>query len=240
LSSSFRYRLLFVGVNAVPDAPPLQAAARDAEALSARFRGWGFNDPVRHRLLVNSDARASIIQGELESAAREADLDLLLIYWAGHMETRRRHGFATAPEASSDASISLESLTSAIGSARAQHRVLILDACNAGSAALPLRRLSRAVPATDCAAILASTSGVALSREHHRRGYLTGVLLEHLAIASRFQTPTGDLLEVMRATSACLSTRLNQPPFLGIYGSASPLLLPSLRPDLPARHVRAA
>ena len=96
------------------------------------------------------------------------------------------------------------------------------------------------MPQDACTSVLASTASSTLSREHPRRGYLTGALLEQLAIASRSFSPTGDLLDVLRMTASTMTTRLNQPPVVGIYGAAAPLRLPSLRPDAAARHVRAA
>ena len=92
----FRYRLLFVGVNTVPGGPPLHAAARDAEAMSARFRGWGYDYRTRHVLLLNQDATATRVTDEIQSARAAADLDLLLIYWAGHLHANgRKHLLST-------------------------------------------------------------------------------------------------------------------------------------------------
>jgi hypothetical protein len=238
---SYRYRLLFVGVNAVPDGPPLQAAARDAQAVSTRFAAWGLNDPERHRLFLNQDAIPDRIHDELGRAVCDDATDLLLIYWAGHMSAGRRHRLATTETGTAISSpVTLDTLTSALLAAPARHRMLVLDATNAGTGALHLRRLARAVPPEACASVLASTASSTRSREHPRRGYLTGALLEQLAIASRSLSPTGDLLDVLRMTASTMTTRLNQPPVVGIYGAAAPLRLPSLRPDASARQVRAA
>ncbi len=80
-----------------PGHPPLHAAARDAEAMSARFtRGWGYDHRARHVLLLNQDATAARVTDEIQSARSAADLDLLLIYWAGHLHAAgRKHVLAT-------------------------------------------------------------------------------------------------------------------------------------------------
>lgn len=239
MASEFRYRLLFVGINAVPDGAPLQAAGRDAEALSARFTGWGLADPASHRLLLGGGATAERIHEELDGLASARLLDLCLIYWAGHMTAGRRHTLAT-PDDGAGAPVTLESLTDALTASTARHRMLVLDAVNGGTGALPLRRLSRVVPTDACTTILASTSSCTRSREHPRRGYLTGALLEQLAIASRTRSPTGDLVDVIRATASAMSAKLDQPPVFGVYGTSSPLRLPSVGPDGAVRHVHAA
>ena len=93
----YRYRLLFVGVNTPCEGPPLRAAVRDAEAMSDRFRGWGYRDAERLHLLVRDEATAPNVLHHLETDARERDLDLLLVYWAGPMLARgRTHVLATA------------------------------------------------------------------------------------------------------------------------------------------------
>lgn len=228
----------------MPDGIPLQAAARDAEALSERFRTWGYGHPESHVLLVRDAATAPAILRALRNATTaDRALDLLFIYWAGQITGNRRCVLSTHD--SSDKSVAngidVKVLTSAIGAAtNVRHRVLILDACNAGTAASQLRHLSASVSPDQCATVFASGSTSPLSREHHRRGYLTGCLLEQLPPGARSLPPKADLLDGIRAAAASLTDRLHQPPFVGIYGSGAPLRLPALRQDSRTRRARAA
>lgn len=252
----YRYRLLFVGVNTPCDGPPLQAAVRDAEALSDRFRGWGYVDPARHHLLVGAQATVSNVLEHLADAAAEPDLDLLLVYWAGPMLAKgRAHVFATAcdPDAG-PVTLPLETLTDTLAAApAARHRVLILDTCTTTALSTPedetaphLGRLTRFASAHADVAVLAVSAPDALRREHHRRGYLTGALLEQLCPGA--EPPKGDVLAALRAAADRL-TGWRQQPVLSIAETMSPLHLPALHASsdvtarvlaMPARHPRRA
>jgi len=231
----YRYRLLFVGVNTPCEGPPLRAAVRDAEAMSDRFRGWGYQDAERHRLLVRDEATAPNVLEHLQTTATERDLDLLLVYWAGPMLARgRAHVLATAcaPDGGA-ATLNLETLTEAIAAARARHRVLILDTCATTERSAPdpvaphLNRLTRVASAHPDVAVLAISAPDALRREHHRRGYLTGALLEQLCPGA--EPPRADFLTALRSAADRLETTLRQHPVLSIADTAGPLHLPSLR-----------
>jgi hypothetical protein len=229
---SFRYRLLFVGVNAVPGSPPLHAAARDAEAMSARFRGWGYEAGARHRLLLNQDATAARVLDEVRSASAAADLDLLLIYWAGHLHANGRKHILTTHDDGADTGsngIGLDVLTGAIGrAAGVPHRLLILDTCNAAAAHSPLGALSRHVADEECVAVLAAGGSDAMSREDHRRGYFTGALLEQLPRDTRGLPPNIDVLHALRVGADHLTERRQEKPFVGVYGTETELRLPDL------------
>lgn len=233
MPQTYRYRLLFVGVNTPCEGPPLQAAVRDAEAMSDRFRGWGYVDAERHRLLVRDEATTPNILSSLDQAAAEPGLDLLLVYWAGPMLARgRSHVLATAcdPE-SGPATLNLEALTSAMATAQAtRHRVLILDTCTTTArtsspdgTAPHLNRLTRLASAHPDVAVLAVSAPDALRREHHRRGYLTGALLEQLSPGA--DPPKADLLAALRVTADRLATTLHQHPVLSIAEPHEPLHL---------------
>ena len=231
----YRYRLLFVGVNTPCEGPPLRAAVRDAEAMSDRFRGWGYQDAERHRLLVRDEATAANVLDHLQATADERDLDLLLVYWAGPMLGRgRAHVLATAcPSDDGAATLNLETLTQAIAAAHARHRVLILDTCATTERSAPdpvaphLNRLTRLASAHPDVAVLAISAPDALRREHHRRGYLTGALLEQLCPGA--EPPRADFLTALRSAAHRLETTLRQHPVLSIAGTAGPLHLPSMR-----------
>jgi len=227
---SFRYRLLFVGVNAVPGHPPLHAAARDAEAMSARFRGWGYDHRARHVLLLNQEATAARVTDEIQSARSAADLDLLLIYWAGHLHgAGRKHTLATHDAGVEDVptGIGLDIVTNAIGLARGvAHRVLILDACHATLAHGQLQALSRHVADEECVTVLASGAGDPMSREDLRRGYFTGALLEQMPRDTRGLPPGIDLLAAWRTAAEHLAGRRQEPTLVAVSGPEMELRLP--------------
>jgi hypothetical protein len=231
----YRYRLLFVGVNSPCEGPPLQAAVRDAEAMSDRFRGWGYLDAQRHQLLVRDEATVPNILRSLDPA--DAGLDLLLVYWAGTMLAKgRAHVLATACDPDGGpATLNLETLTSAMAAApEARHRVLILDTCtttarttSTDDTAPHLNRLTRLASAHPDVAVLAVSAPDALRREHPRRGYLTGALLEQLAPGA--EPPKADLLAALRVTADRLATTLHQHPVLSIVEPHEPLRLRAIR-----------
>ncbi len=229
-SPTFRYRLLFVGVNAVPGSPPLHAAARDAEMMSARFRGWGYDHRARHVLLLNQDATAARATDEIQSARTAADLDLLLIYWAGHLHANgRKHVLATHDDGveGSATGIGLDVLTNAIGlTAGVPHRVLILDTCNAAAAHPQLGALSRHAADDECVAVVAAGASDAMSREDLRRGYFTGALLEQMPRDTRGLPPHLDLLQALRVGAEHLSGRRQEQVLVGVYGAETGLRLP--------------
>ena len=237
MTEPYRYRLLFVGVNTPCEGPPLQAAVRDAEAMSDRFRGWGYLDAERHRLLVRDQATVPNILQSLEHAAAEPGLDLLLVYWAGTMLARgRSHVLAAACEPNGGpATLNLETLTSAMAAAPStRHRVLILDTCTTTArtsspddTAPHLSRLTRLASAHPDVAVLAVSAPDALRREHPRRGYLTGTLLEQLAPGA--EPPKADLLAALRVTADRLATTLHQHPVLSIVEPHEPLRLRAIR-----------
>lgn len=203
--------------------------------MSDRFRGWGYHDAARHRLLVHDEATAHNVLRHLQTT-QERDLDLLLVYWAGPMLARgRAHVLATscAPEGGG-ASLNLETLTEAMAATpNARHRVLILDTCATTAHTAPdpvaphLNRLTRLASAHPDVAVLAVSAPDALRREHHRRGYLTGAVLEQLTPGA--EPPKGDFLGALRTAADRLATALRQHPVLSIPATAAPLHLPPMR-----------
>ena len=198
--------------------------------MSARFRGWGYDHHARHVLLLNQDATAARVADEIQSARAAADLDLLLIYWAGHLHTAgRKHVLATHDTGAEGIAtgISLDLLTNAMGlTSGVPHRVLILDACHGASAHPQLRGLSRHAADDECVAVVASGATDAMSREDLRRGYFTGALLEQLPRDTRGLPPGMDLLQALRAGAEQLAVRRREPPFVGVYGTETELRLP--------------
>lgn len=233
---SFRYRLLFVGVNAVPGGPSLHAAARDAEAMSGRFACWGYASRTHHRLLTNQDATRDHVLDEIQSAAGTPGLDLLLIYWAGHLVPGARKHVLTTTDHAADGSggIGLDVVTGAIAGAKGvRHRVLILDACNAQAAASHLNGLSRQVSAEETLAVFAAGGPDRDGREYPRRGYFTGGLLEQLPCDSRGLPPQFDLVQALHAGADRLAPRRREQPLVVVSGADQPLRLPAIGRTLP-------
>ena len=198
--------------------------------MSARFRGWGYDHRARHVLLLNQDATAARATDEIQSARTAADLDLLLIYWAGHLHANgHKHVLATHDDGveGSATGIGLDVLTNAIGlTAGVPHRVLILDTCNAAAAHPQLGALSRHAADDECVAVVAAGASDAMSREDLRRGYFTGALLEQMPRDTRGLPPHLDLLQALRVGAEHLSGRRQEPPLVGVYGADTELRLP--------------
>jgi hypothetical protein len=235
---SFRYRLLFVGVNAVPGGPSLQAAGRDAEAMSARFAGWGYASRARHRLLTDRDATRDRVLDEIQGAAGATGLDLLLVYWAGHLTPGTRRHILTTWDHDAEGKgggIGLDVLTGAVAGAKGvRHRVLVLDVCNALAAVPQLTALGRQVDPAETLAVFAAGGGDRDSREYPRRGYFTGGLLEQLPCDTRGLAPQVDLLQALRAGADRLVPRRHrEQPTVVVAGADTPLRLPAAGRTLP-------
>jgi hypothetical protein len=215
---TFRYRLLFVGVNTVPGHPPLYAARRDAEAMSTRFVDWGYDRRGCHRLLVGPDATAEKVRQELQHASSSDPADLVLVYWAGHLENHgRKHTLATVD----GQGVALEDITASMAATPAKHRVLILDACNAAGAHGPLTAFARQVDNGHAVAVFAGGGTDGMSREDLRRGYFTGALLEQLPRYTRGLSPEIDLLQALRGGAEQMPARRSEQAFVAVTADAT-------------------
>ena len=230
---TFRYRLLFVGVNTVPGQPPLYAARRDAEAMSTRFVDWGYDRRTCHRLLVGPEATADRVREELQHTSSSDPADLVLVYWAGHIENHgRKHVLATVD----GQGVPLEDITAAMAATPAKHRVLILDACHAAGAHGPLASLGKHVASGQTMAIFAAGGTDGMSREDLRRGYFTGVLLEQLPRYTRGLSPEIDLLHALRAGAEQRPARRSEQAFIAVTPDAT-IHLPQVKAKtLPFEH----
>lgn len=224
-----RYRLLFVGVNAVPGGPPLRAARRDADAMSRRFAGWGYDQRARHRLLLGNDATSERVLDELTLASAAAPLDLLLFYWAGHLDTEgRKPSLATA-----DGGVALSELAGRLTTTAARQTVLVIDACHAQSAGPWLTALAGAHRAGRSFAAFAAGGTTPMSREDLRRGYFTGALLEQLPRYTRGVPPDIDLIKAFEASAELSRARRREQPVIVVQGAASFRLAPAKARTLP-------
>lgn len=201
--------------------------------MSARFRGWGYDQRARHCLLLNREVTAARITDELASLKPAAELDLLLIYWAGTLNGHTRKTTLTSGDGNLDQSIAVDGLVEAIGSTPAKHRVLILDVCNASAAASQLGSLSRRAEAAGCVTVLAAGGTTPMEREDWRRGYFTGALLEQLPRDTRGLPPNIDLIHALRTGADHLLARRQEQPIVTTYGDVTELRLPLIGRTLP-------
>ncbi len=193
--------------------------------MSTRFVDWGYDHRARHRLLVGPDAGAERIQEELKHASSSDPLDLLLIYWAGHLgNPGRKHVLATTD----GQGVALDDVIGAMTTTPARQRVLILDACNAAGAHAPLTALGKQASNGHAVAIFAAGGTDGISREDLRRGYFTGVLLEQMPRYTRGLSPEIDLLQALRTGAEQMPARRNEQAFIAVTADAT-LHLPQVK-----------
>jgi hypothetical protein len=192
----FRYHLLSIGVNREANGATVRSAERDAFGISWTFAQLGYWRAERNRCLTGAQAAAPAIDAHLAHCSGLDDLDLLLIYWSGHL-------FGVTPL--------VEALTRETG---ARLRVLIVDTCHADD---PLRRLEDAlaeVPDGRRPIVLASCAADSRARENSVNGFFTGALLRQLRRPRRPGTRTLDLLDAFnRAADEAVSRTGREPLF---------------------------
>src|SRR5215510_12296035 len=121
----FRYHLLSIGVNREANGTSVRAAERDAFGMSWTFAQLGYWRAERNRCLTGAQAVPAAVDAHLAHCAALDDLDLLLVYWSGHL-------FAVDP------------LVDALAREDARLRVLIVDTCHADDR---MRHLEEAIAA---------------------------------------------------------------------------------------------
>src|SRR5688572_31501803 len=84
-SKDFRYHLLSVGVNREANGASVRSAERDAFGISWTFAQLGYWRAERNRCLTGTQATPAAIDAHLGSCAALEDLDLVLVFWSGHL-----------------------------------------------------------------------------------------------------------------------------------------------------------
>lgn len=193
----FSYHLLSIGVNRDANGGSVRSAERDAFGVSWTFAQLGYWRAERNRCLTGTQATPSAIDAHLASCAQLDDLDLLLLFWSGHL-------FA-------DTAI-VEALTS-VPSARL--RVLIVDTCHCEERVERLARaLDDGVEDERRPIVLASCAADTSTRENSVHGFFTGALLRQLRRPRRPGTRTLDLLDAFnRATDEAVGRTGREPLF---------------------------
>jgi hypothetical protein len=195
-SKDFRYHLLSIGVNREANGATVRSAERDAFGISWTFAQLGYWRAERNRCLTGAQASPSAIDAHLAYCAGLDDLDLLLLFWSGHLFT-------------------VDPIVEALANAQAARlRVLLVDTCHADDR---MRRLAEALatlPDDRRPIVLASCAADARARENSVNGFFTGALLRQLRRPRRPGTKTLDLLDAFnRATDESVGRTGREPLF---------------------------
>ena len=205
----FRYHLLSIGVNREANGATVRSAERDAFAISWTFAQLGYWRAERNRCLTGAQAAPPAITAHLASCASLDELDLMLLFWSGHL-------FA-------DAAV-VETLA-AVPNARL--RVLIVDTCHAEEHMKRLEAAIEDVPEERRPVVLASCAPDARSRENSVNGFFTGALLRQLRRPRRPGVKTLDLLDAFNRAADEAVRRTGREPLFCTNG-AGRLRLPIL------------
>ena len=192
----FRYHLLSIGVNHEANGHSVRSAERDAFGMSWTFAQLGYWRAERNRCLTGAQATAPAIDAHLSHCATLDALDLLLIYWSGHLFT-------------------VNPIVDALSrDERARLRVLIVDTCHADERIAHLEEAVAALPEACRPIVLASCAADSRARENSVNGFFTGALLRQLRRPRRPGARTLDLLDAFnRATDEAVSRTGREPLF---------------------------
>jgi hypothetical protein len=197
----FRYHLLSIGVNREANGHSVRSAERDAFGISWTFAQLGYWRPERNRCLTGAQATPPAVDAHLAHCAAIADLDLLLVYWSGHL-------FTLAPI--------LETLARDGGT---RQRVLIVDTCHADDRMGRLEEAIAAMPDERRPIVLASCAADARSRENSVNGFFTGALLRQLRRPRRPGARSLDLLDAFNRAADEAVRRTGREPFFASNGA---------------------
>lgn len=217
-AKDFRYHLLSIGVNREANGATVRSAERDAFGLSWTFAQLGYWRAGRNRCLTGAQVTPAAIDAHLAACAEIDDLDLLLLFWSGHL-------FTIDPI--------VETLARA-GDTRL--RVLVVDTCHADDRMRRLEEALAALPDDRRPVVLASCAPDGRTRENSVHGVFTGALLRQLRRPRRPGAKTLDLLDAFnRATDESVG-RIGREPLFSTNG-AGRLRIPILtQTPLPFDH----
>ena len=192
----FRYHLLSIGVNRDANGATVRSAERDAFGISWTFAQLGYWRAERNRCLTGAQATPSAIDAHLASCNALDDLDLLLLFWSGHV-------------------FSIDPLVDVLArAADTRLRVLVVDTCHADDRMCRLEEALAALPDDRRPIVLASCAADARTRENSVHGFFTGALLRQLRRPRRPGAKTLDLLDAFnRAADEAVSRTGREPLF---------------------------
>ena len=211
----FRYHLLSIGVNREANGASIRSAERDAFGVSWTFAQLGYWRVERNRCLTGSQACPSAIDAHLAYCGELGDLDLLLIFWSGHL-------------------FSIESILDAFArTADARLRILIVDTCQADDHLKQLDETLTAMPDAQRPIAFASCAADGRSRENSVHGFFTAALLRQLRRPRRPGTRSLNLLDAFDRASDETLARVGQEPLFTTNGAGRlriPILTQSALP----------
>ncbi len=192
---AFRYQLLSIGVNREANGATIRAAERDAFGISWTFAQLGYWRADRNRCLTGAQATPAAVEAHLSRTAELADLDLLFIYWSGHL-------FSMDPM--------IDAVTRRTD---ARLRVLIVDTCDADDRVRRLDALLQALPDGQRPVVLASCAPDGRARENSLHGFFTSALLKQLRRPRRPGTRSLNLLDAFNRAADEAVPRVGAPLF---------------------------
>jgi hypothetical protein len=196
-------------VNRDANGATIRSAERDAFGISWTFAQLGYWRVDRNRCLTGAQATPSAIEAHLAYCAQLNDLDLLLVYWSGHV-------------------FSIDPLVAVLSrQTDVRRRVLIIDTCHADDR---MRRLHSALEELSDAerpVVLASCAADGRTRENSVHGFFTGALLRQLRRPRRPGARWLNLLDAFNRAADEAVTRVGNEPFFTTNG-AGQLRIPIL------------
>ena len=197
----FRYHLLSIGVNREANGATVRSAERDAFGVSWTFAQLGYWRAERNRCLTGAQATPSAIEAHLAHSAGVADLDLLLLFYSGHI-------------------FSVDPIVEALARADdTRLRVLVVDTCHADDRMRRLEEALAALPDERRPVVLASCAADARARENSVHGFFTGALLRQLRRPRRPGARTIDLLDAFNRAADDIVSRTGREPLFSANGA---------------------
>lgn len=197
----FRYHLLSIGVNHEANGSSVRSAERDAFGVSWTFAQLGYWRADRNRCLTGAQSTPAAIDAHLAHCATLDEIDLLLLYWSGHI-------------------FAVDSIVDALQAASAvRQRVVVIDTCHAEDRVARLHDAAAALPEKDRPVVLASCAADGRARENSVHGFFTGALLRQLRRPRRPGTRTLDLLDAFNRASDEAVGRTGREPLFAANGA---------------------
>ena len=208
-SRDFRYHLLSIGVNREANGASVRSAERDAFGISWTFAQLGYWRAERNRCLTGAQSTPQAIDAHLSSCAGLEDLDLLMVFWSGHLfhDAEVIDTLAAVPDT--------------------RLRVLIVDTCHAEDRLKKIEAALDRVPGDRRPVVLASCAPDTRSRENSVNGFFTGALLRQLRRPRRPGVKTLDLLDAFNRAADDAVRRTGREPLFCTNGTGR-LRLPIL------------
>lgn len=197
----FRYHLLSIGVNRETNGSSVRCAERDAFGVSWTFAQLGYWRADRNRCLTGAQATPAAIDAHLAHCSTLESIDLLLLYWSGHV-------------------FGVESMLEAIARAAAsRQRVIVIDTCHAEDRIARLHDAVASMPEPARPIVLASCAPDSRTRENSVHGFFTSALLRQLRRPRRPGTRTLDLLDAFNRASDEAIGRTGREPLFAANGA---------------------